>query len=75
MDLLTNLGRRKQLVSLEGHNFNCTLRFDFKYSNNVAEYKAKLIGLGLVKESCLKRFQVYNDSQLLVRQINRNFNA
>lgn len=33
------------LVSPEGHKLNCAVRFEFKATNNVAEYKALLASL------------------------------
>lgn len=42
----TGSGAGVLLVSLEGHKFNCAMRFDFKPSNDVAEYKALLASLG-----------------------------
>lgn len=46
------------LVSPESHKLNCKVRFRFKAFNNVAEYKALLIGLKLSKEIQLKKLQL-----------------
>lgn len=43
------------LESSEGHKLNCAVRFDFKTSNNAAEYEALLAGLRLAKEMKVKR--------------------
>ena len=38
------------LISPEGHQMHCALRFGFKASNNEAEYEALIVGLKLAKE-------------------------
>ena len=58
------------LISLEGHKIHCELRFRFKASNNEAEYEALIIGLCLAKELQACSIQIYNDSQLVVNQVN-----
>lgn len=40
-----SLGVRIVLISPEGYKLNCSIRFDFQASNNVAEYKELLAGL------------------------------
>ena len=44
-------------------------------SNNEAEYKVLIIGLKIVKELDTPRFKVFSNSQLVVRQVNREFEA
>ncbi|XP_022874004.1 uncharacterized protein LOC111392843 [Olea europaea var. sylvestris] len=63
------------LESPEGHMLNCTVRFDFKASNNAAEYEANLAGLRLAKEMRVKKLLASSDSQLIVNQVNGNFAA
>ena len=41
------LGAGLILISPEGHQMHCSLRFGFKASNNEAEYKALIAGLKL----------------------------
>ena len=50
------------LVSPEGHQMHCTLRFGFKASNNEAEYEALITGLNLAKEMKVESLEIYNDS-------------
>lgn len=54
------------LENLERHKFNCTIRFDFKASNNVAKYEALLAGLSLAREMQVKRLFASSDSHMIV---------
>ncbi|GKU96170.1 hypothetical protein SLEP1_g9437 [Rubroshorea leprosula] len=47
-----------------------TPKFNFKATNNMAEYEALLLGLRLATELKVRSLQVYNDSQLMVNQVN-----
>ncbi|XP_071713719.1 uncharacterized protein [Rutidosis leptorrhynchoides] len=51
------------------------LRFNFKITNNEAEYKALLAGMRIAKEIGVKKLQDYIDSQLVANQINGMFDA
>ena len=42
-------------------------------SNNVAKYEAIVIGLELAIEMCIDKPEVFGDSQLIIRQINRQY--
>ena len=61
------------LVNFEGHRMNCALRFKFKASNNEAEYEALIAGLELAKEIKVESLDIFNDSQLVVCQINEEY--
>ena len=50
------------LVSSEGHWINCALRFEFKASNNEAEYEALIAGLKLAKEMKVESLDIFSDS-------------
>ena len=52
------------LVTPEGHQMHCALRFGFKASNNEAEYEALIIGLNLAKEMKTKSLEIYSNSSL-----------
>ena len=54
------------LISPEGHQMHCALRFGFKASNNEAEYEALIAGLKLAREMKVESLKIYNDSQLVV---------
>ena len=45
------------------------LRFNFKASNNEAEYEALLAGLRLARHMGAHQLQVFSDSQLIVNQV------
>lgn len=60
------------LVSPKGYKHNYTLRFRFKATNNVIEYKVLLGDLRLAKEVQVKRLFINNDSQLIMSQVNDN---
>lgn len=42
------------------------LQFEFKASNNEAEYKAIIVGLRISKASGVKKAHIKSDSQLVV---------
>ena len=54
---------------------NCALRFGFKGSNNEAEYETLIAGLKLAKEMKVKSLDIFNDSQLVMCQINEEYQA
>lgn len=51
------------------------MRFGFKASNKVVEYKAFLTGLRLAREIQIKRLLINSDFQLVVSKVNGNFSA
>ncbi|XP_071689188.1 uncharacterized protein [Rutidosis leptorrhynchoides] len=57
----------------EEHTY--ALRFNFKVTNNEAEYEALLAGMRIARELGVKRLQAYVDSQLVTNQINGTFDA
>ena len=63
------------LVSPEGHQMHCALRFRFKASNNKAEYEALIAGLNLAKEMKVESLEIYSDSQLVVCQVINEYHA
>ncbi|KAL5568810.1 hypothetical protein UlMin_025385 [Ulmus minor] len=54
---------------------SCALRFRFKETNNQAEYEALLAGLRLAKEVSARHLLIYSDSQLIVNQVNSEYQA
>lgn len=63
-------------VVLKGPNrvvIKYALRSVFKVTNNMAQYEALSKGLDLVKEIKPRKFCIYNDSQLIVSQVNGQF--
>ncbi|XP_073116137.1 uncharacterized protein [Elaeis guineensis] len=61
------------LTGPEGVTTEHALRFDFKASNNQAEYEALVAGLKLALELGIDRLQVFSDSQLIVGQTKDEF--
>ncbi|CAL2237952.1 unnamed protein product [Prunus armeniaca] len=51
------------------------LRFNFRTSNNEAEYEALLVGLRLAKGMSPKQISIHSDTQLIVNQITADFAA
>ena len=54
---------------------NCALIFGFKASNNEAEYEALIVGLELAKEMKVESLDIFSYSQLVVCQINEEYQA
>ena len=71
----TSFGARIILVSPNGVNLCYAFRFKFKATNNQAECEALLASLRLAKEVLAQCLTVYNDSQLVVSQVNSKFKA
>lgn len=63
------------LVSQEGYKLNCVVKFNFKATNNVAEFETLLTSLRLVKEMQMKRLVIISVSQLVASQVNGKFLA
>ena len=63
-------GIRVVLKSLrEEHTFAYKLHFPF--SNNTAEYEALLVGLKAARKLGIKRLNVFGDSKLVIKQVER----
>ncbi|KAL5543866.1 hypothetical protein UlMin_007650 [Ulmus minor] len=60
---------------LPGVKLSCVVRFKFKATNNQAEYEALLSSLRLAKEVSARHLTIYSDSQLVVSQVNSEFQA
>ena len=58
------------LISPEGHKIHCAIHFGFKASNKEVEYKALIAGLRLMYELQARNVKIFNDSQLVVNQVN-----
>ena len=58
------------LISLEGHKVHCALCFGFSVSNNEDEYEALIVGLRLAIELQTHNLKIYNNSQLVLNQMN-----
>ena len=58
------------LISPEGHKIHCAIRFEFKASNNEAEYEALIACLCLARKLQVCNVKSFSDSQLMVNQVN-----
>ena len=61
------------LISPKGVKMSCVLRFCFKETNKQVEYEVVLTGLRLAKEVFGWYLLIYNNSQLIVNQINSKY--
>lgn len=61
------------LISFDGVDLECLVRLDFLATNNVAEYKALILGLELAKQLKISHITMYSDSQLIVSQTNKEY--
>lgn len=55
-------------INLKGKVYQYRLRFGFLATNNVAEYEAVIVGLGLAEALKAYHLQVHSDTQLIIRQ-------
>ena len=58
------------LINPERHKIYCAIHFGFKASNNKAEYEALIAGLCLTLKLQVHNVKIFNDSQLVVNQVN-----
>ena len=63
------------LTSSDGIIIEYALRFGFRASNNEAEYEAVIAGLNLAHSMEVDQLELYNDSQLVVKQIEDFYEA
>lgn len=63
------------LVGPKGVEISYTLRFEFKATNNQAEYEAFITGLKLALVVHADKVKIQIDSQLVANYLNENFQA
>ncbi|CAL2259363.1 unnamed protein product [Prunus armeniaca] len=63
------------LTTPDGCKIEYALRFNFRTSNNEAEYEALLAGLRLAQSMSARQISIHSDSQLIVNQITADFAA
>lgn len=68
-------GFRLLLESPTGERLEQSIRLGFPASNNEAEYEAILSGLGLAITLNASKIKIHNDSQLIVGQIQKEYEA
>ena len=57
------------IIYFKGLSYKLT----FEFTNNVAEYESLLLGLHALKDMGAKRVQVMGDSELVINQVNDNY--
>lgn len=57
----------------QGDSIPKAYKISFLCTNNIAEYEALITGLKMVIEWKIKELQVYGDSQLVIRQVNDEY--
>ncbi|KAK0604686.1 hypothetical protein LWI29_018212 [Acer saccharum] len=63
------------IITPEGTLTQAALRFDFRATNNVAEYEALVTRLKIILNMGAEYVTVYIDSQLVVNQVNQDYQA
>lgn len=63
------------LEGLDDISIEQSLRFNWKVSNNQAEYKALITSLKLTIEVDVKKLKCISDSKLVIEQVNKVFQA
>ncbi|KAK0573789.1 hypothetical protein LWI29_013579 [Acer saccharum] len=63
------------ITTPEGDTVECAMRFDFKATNNQAEYEALLAGLRVCIALGADELEIYSDSQLVVNQVLDEYQA
>ncbi|KAL0373713.1 UNVERIFIED_CONTAM: hypothetical protein Sradi_3287000 [Sesamum radiatum] len=63
------------LTTPQGDNIEFEVKFEFKTSNNKAEYEALILGMRIAQDAGASHLLAYSDSHLIVRQINGEYEA
>ncbi|XP_050147256.1 uncharacterized protein LOC126622495 [Malus sylvestris] len=61
------------IQSLHHDRWHFSLKLDFDCTNNQAEYKAIIIGLGIIHDLRVTRAFIFDDSELVINQLNGSF--
>jgi ribonuclease HI len=69
------LGAGVVLISPKGDKLLYALQIHLRPSNNIAEYEALVHGLKLAKEIGIRRILCFGDSDLVVHQVSREWDA
>jgi ribonuclease HI len=73
--MLGGLGAGVVFTSPKGDKLQYMLQMHFRVSNNVVEYEALVHGLKLAKEIGIRRILCFGDSDLVVHQVSREWDA
>ena len=69
----TGAGVSLQLKALTGERIEHAIQLGFPASNNETEYEAILVGVDLTKSVSSKKLIVHSDFQLVVGQVNGEY--
>jgi ribonuclease HI len=61
------------LIYPEGDILKYAIQFEFPATNNIVEYKGLVTGLLLVKDLGIQQLLIRGDSQLLVKQVQKEY--
>ena len=62
-------------ITPQGDSIPKSFRIAFPCTNNVAEYKALVIGLRMAIKWKIRALHVYGDSQLVINQVNDDYDT
>ncbi|KAL0433489.1 UNVERIFIED_CONTAM: hypothetical protein Slati_2683200 [Sesamum latifolium] len=63
------------LTTPQGNDIEFLIKFEFNASNNKAEYEALVLGMRIAQDSGALHLLAYSDSQLIVKQVNAEYEA
>ncbi|KAL0421057.1 UNVERIFIED_CONTAM: hypothetical protein Slati_3128600 [Sesamum latifolium] len=63
------------LTTLQGEDMEFAVKFEFKASNNEAEYEALVLGMRMAQDAGAPHLLAYSDFQLIVKQVNGEYEA
>lgn len=69
----TSAGAGVTIESPEGELFQFAFQFEFRCTNNQAEYEALIIGMEILQEMGARRVLIRGDSQLVINQLLKEF--
>ena len=69
----SSVGAGVVLISPSKENIHLSYKLDFKTTNNVAEYKAFLLGFKAAKEMGIMCMDIFGDADLIIQQVNNTF--
>ncbi|KAL0411817.1 UNVERIFIED_CONTAM: putative protein K02A2.6 [Sesamum latifolium] len=58
------------LTTPQGDDMDFAIKFEFKASNNEAEYEALVLSMRMAQDASASHLLAYSDSQLIVKQVN-----
>jgi ribonuclease HI len=72
---LKGAGAGVMLIPPEGDTLKYVIQLEFSATNNIAEYEGLVTGLRLVKELSIRRLLIRGDSQLVAKQLQKEYDC